>query len=438
MQSSAKQSKGDSGEGSLVGGGDSPSQIAASDDAPTVISAPTANENPAFPRLVAGMRLGNFEILDYVGGGGMGRVFRARDPALARIVAIKVLSQEHVADQETVQRFLNEAQSTARLNHENIVRVYYSGQEGPLHYIVYEFIEGPTIRSIVEQKGQLSLSEAISYTFQVAEALAHAADHGITHRDIKPSNILITQEGQAKLIDMGLARLQKSENATTTDLTASGITLGTFDYISPEQAIDPRTVDVRSDIYSLGCTLFYMLTARLPFPQGNVLQKLLQHQGEEPPDVCQFRPRLPEEVSYVVRKMMAKDPRRRYQTPAQLMSALAAIAQHAGLAPVAPAGRALWGSSRWRTMSLFQRHLPWLAPVIVLILTVLALDFFWSSSAPPETPDPIARPQTKTSSASSEDEEVSSSPVILPPRRTTPKPKKTEAETPSTTRTAAP
>ncbi|MGA2034586.1 MAG: serine/threonine-protein kinase, partial [Thermoguttaceae bacterium] len=196
-------------------------------------------------RILPGDQLGHFELLQYVGGGGMGRVFRALDTRLARSVALKVLSPEQAADRETVLRFQNEAQSAARLDHENIARVYYVGEDRGLHFIVFEFIEGVNIRELVEEKGPLPLADAVSYTFQAANALAHAAARNVVHRDIKPSNLLITPDGQVKLIDMGLARLREADNPAV-DLTASGVTLGTFDYISPEQARDPRHADVRS------------------------------------------------------------------------------------------------------------------------------------------------------------------------------------------------
>ena len=232
-------------------------------------------------------------------------------PAWHAGVALKILSPEHAADPETVARFQNEAQSAARLDHDNIARVYDVGKDRGLHYIVFEFIDGVNVRDLVESKGPLSLAEAVSYTLQVADALAHAAERNVVHRDIKPSNLLITPAGQAKLIDMGLARLREV-GAAAADLTASGVTLGTFDYISPEQARDPRNTDVRSDIYSLGCTFFFMLAGQPPFLGGTMLQKLLQHQGDQPPDVRQFRPELPEDVNRILRKMLAKDPRHRY------------------------------------------------------------------------------------------------------------------------------
>ena len=204
-------------------------------------------------------------------------------------------------------------------------------------------------------RARCRLAEAVSYTLQVADALAHAAARNIVHRDIKPSNLLITPAGQAKLIDMGLARLREVD-AAAADLTASGVTLGTFDYISPEQARDPRNTDVRSDIYSLGCTFFFMLTGRPPFLGGTMLQKLLQHQADQPPDLRQFRPELPEDVNRILRKMLAKDPRRRYLSPLELVNDLLWVARAAGLRPAAPGGRT-WTVPIAPVVPSYYRHL---------------------------------------------------------------------------------
>jgi serine/threonine-protein kinase len=367
-------------------------------------------------RIEPGDHLGHFDLVQYVGGGGMGRVFRALDTRLARTVAVKVLSPDQAADRDTLLRFQNEAQSAARLDHENIARVYYVGEDRGLHFIVFEFIEGVNVRELVEAKGPLPLGEAIRYTLQTAEALAHAARRNVVHRDIKPSNLLITTEGQVKLIDMGLARLREL-NSAAVDLTASGVTLGTFDYISPEQARDPRNADVRSDLYSLGCTFFYMLAGRPPFPQGTVLQKLLQHQGDQPPDVRQFRPDLPDGVSRILRRTLAKDPRHRYCNPTEMVADLWTLAQEAGIHPWGLAGptRAV---PRRPSHSFLHRHLPWLLPLSALVSIVLLLDYFWS---PPVGQD---RPFPPPSLTEGEEESVSQSsgakPVVTAPARTAP------------------
>jgi eukaryotic-like serine/threonine-protein kinase len=339
-------------------------------------------------RIMPGDHLGHFELLGYVGGGGMGRVFRASDTRLARIVALKVLSPEQAADPETVQRFQNEAQSAARLDHDNIARVHYVGEDRGIHFIAFEFVEGVNIRVLVEQRGPLPLAEAVSYTLQVAEALSHADARNVVHRDIKPSNVIITPDGRAKLIDMGLARLRQLDSAAA-DLTASGVTLGTFDYISPEQARDPRNADTRSDIYSLGCTFFFMLTGRPPFLEGTVLQKLLQHQSEEPPDVAQFRPDLPEEANAILQKMLAKSPEDRYGNAGELAVDLLAISDRLGLQPLMPGNRS-WPVLVEAPPSFWRRHLPWIGAIATFLLIVLALQAFWTFTASrsdgPKTP----------------------------------------------------
>jgi len=339
---------------------------------PTIITNRQPLPNPAIAdpvqRILEGIvqpgeRIGEFELVEYIGGGGMGRVYHALDTKLARPVALKVLAPELAADADSLQRFQNEAQSAAKLDHENIVRVYAVGEDRGLHYIAFEFVAGENLRQLVERKGPLPLAEALNYTRQIVAAMSHAYDRGIVHRDIKPSNVLINSVGRVKLIDMGLARLQRLEVGG--ELTASGVTLGTFDYIAPEQARDPRAADARSDIYSLGCTLFFMLTGRPPFPEGTILQKLLQHQNEPPPDVRRFRPDLPPEVSYLLARMMAKEPEQRPATPHHLAQELEAFGS---AAPAIPSG---FEKIAWR------QHLSWAIPVAVLLFIVLLLDRAW-------------------------------------------------------------
>ena len=353
---------------------DEPATFISSPGAAPQRAAADATPGPEAWRFLPGDRLGDYELIDFVGGGGMGRVYRARDARLARVVALKVLAPDQAADEATLLRFQNEAQSAARLDHQNIARVYHVGEERGIPYIAFEFVEGLNIRELVIKKGPFTLAEALGYILQITEGLAHAADRNVVHRDIKPSNVIVTPDGVAKLIDLGLARLHSVDGGAG-DLTATGVTLGTFDYISPEQARDPRTADARSDIYSLGCTFFFMFTGRPPFPEGTMLQKLLQHQGDQPPDVLQTRPDLPDEVARILRKMLAKDPRHRYQHPAELLEELLALAEHVGLRPAGVSGRA---GSEPAPAPFWERHLPWVAPVLVLAIIVLVLDFFSS------------------------------------------------------------
>ena len=366
------------------------SQPAAETDEKTVVSSrppiPVPGQGDSMRRFELGQfhpgdRLDHFELVEFVGGGGMGRVFKARDLRLDRIVALKVIPRELASDSETLQRFLNEAKSAALLDHENIVRVFHIGEDNGMFFLVFEFVEGRTIRDLVQQRGRLPLTEAIHYAIQVADAVAHLAEAGVVHRDIKPSNILVDPHGRVKVIDLGLARIYHT--AANDDLTATGVTLGTFDYISPEQARDPRSVDARSDIYSLGCTLFYMLSGRPPFPEGTVLQKLLKHQGDTPPDIREFRPELPEEISLLMRKMMAKDPNRRFRNATLLLEQLLVVAEHIGLRTD---HYRVWAVPSRGEHSFLQRHLPWIVPTILLFAVGAGLSVFWAPSSLDDPP----------------------------------------------------
>ncbi|HEX5445579.1 MAG TPA: protein kinase [Pirellulales bacterium] len=377
-----------------------PDQATVISQRPPLASTPARATSPAeLSKQLAGEQLNHFQLLEYVGGGGMGAVFRALDTMLNREVALKVLSRDQGADDETRRRFQNEAQSAARLDHENIARVYYVGEDRGLNYIVFEFIEGTNLRDVVERKGPLSAPEALGYTLQVAHALAHASSRDVVHRDIKPSNLIIMADGRAKLVDMGLARLHQVHSGGE-DLTASGVTLGTFDYISPEQARDPRSADVRSDIYSLGCTLYYMLTGRPPFPDGTVLQKLLQHNSDPPPDPREFNPALPPELSAVVSKMLAKDPLRRYQHPGELIADLHLLAEQIGF-PLPGLERPAWASeAAGAHRPSLVRHVPWMVPVGLLLVAVVLLDRPWPGLLDPESEAVQAAPQSSSDAAS--------------------------------------
>jgi serine/threonine protein kinase len=318
-------------------------------------------------RLLEGKMLGPYRLDEFVGGGGMGAVFRALDTTLDRTVAVKVLARRESDDEETLRRFRNEAQSAARLDHENIGRVHAVGSEGDWHYIVFEFIEGTNLRDLVREHGPFDPGRTIDVAIQVADALEHASQREIVHRDIKPSNIVITPAGRARIVDMGLARLHHV--AGDADLTVSGMTLGTFDYISPEQARDPRAADVRSDLYSLGCTMFFMLVGRAPFAEGTMVQKLLQHQQAEPPAIDEFRQDVPRRLAAIIGRLMEKDPLDRYQRPAALIADLAACAEAEGLSLSLPRSPAFAPADDQPDRS----RIAWLVPVVLLAALVAAL-----------------------------------------------------------------
>ncbi len=361
---------------------DSASEISELVNAKTVIRkpAPAAEKRPdrnsrspaAVAKVLLGQRLNHFELEELIGGGGMGAVFRAHDEQLDREVAIKVIPFAG-DDADLQRRFRNEAQSAAKLDHPRIARVFDVGHHDDWYYIVFEYVHGVNIRDLVAGSGELSIDDAVFYTCQVAEALQHAANRGIVHRDVKPSNVLIDKDRQVKLVDMGLARSEKME-VSQQDLTASGVTLGTFDYISPEQAKDPRAADLRSDIYSLGCTLYFMLTAEPPYPGGTMLQKLLSHGNSPPPDARLLRNDVSYELTAIIQKMLAKHPEQRYQNTADLIADLRELAFREGLprsqgVSVIPVGRPN-PIANW-----MDRHSPWLIAGTLLLLSAAWLQF---------------------------------------------------------------
>lgn len=330
-------------------------------------------QDPAQVPAPAGLKLGHFEIQARIGAGGMGAVFHAMDTRLQRAVALKILSPSLSRDDAAVQRFRNEARAAARLDHENIARVYFIGEELGLHFIAFEFISGINLRELIRERTRIDPNEAVNFVLQIAAALRHTSTNGVVHRDIKPSNIIITPSGRAKLVDLGLARKESTES--TPDLTMAGTTLGTFDYLSPEQAKDPRNVDVRSDIYSLGCTLYHMLAGEPPYPEGTVLKKLLDHQSGEPPDPSKKNRRVSDDLSLVCRKMMASDQKRRYQTPDQLIHDLMMIAGSLGLRGVSPEGL-IWLKSHHSMSDFWRQNVGVIAMAALLIVIVVGIGWF--------------------------------------------------------------
>ena len=294
------------------------------------------------------------------------------------------------ADPENVRRFHQEARAAAKLDHENIARVFFCGEDQGLHFIAFEFVEGENLRTLLERRGRLPVAEAVHYILQIAAGLAHAAARGVVHRDIKPSNIIITPNGRAKLVDMGLARsLEPQDDAA---LTQSGVTLGTFDYISPEQALEPREADVRSDIYSLGCTFYHMLTGQPPVPEGTAAKKLHHHQHVAPVDPRQLNPDIPDEVAAVLARMMAKDPKDRYQRPEHLVQHLIQLAQSLGGVNVPEGG--IFVDAPLPSPPAKRPLLPATIAFVALGIIVLAVALFPPGSSNPRLTRPKVSVQT--------------------------------------------
>jgi hypothetical protein len=269
-------------------------------------------------------RIGKYRIIRHLKAGGMGSVYHALDPEAGREVALKVLSAESASQPKRLERFRREAKQLARLRHENIVALFDFGEaeDGTL-FLALEYIDGVDVEEMVRERGPLRPEVARDIVFQIARALDYAHHMGVVHRDIKPSNILVTERhGRyvAKLGDLGLARGGIEEFSR---VTSDGATVGTVDYMPPEQAKDSGAADTRSDIYALGCTLYHLLTGAPPFSEGSLVERLMKHAKAEPGDLRELNPEVPDALWAVCRRMLAKKPSQRYQTPAELLADLA-------------------------------------------------------------------------------------------------------------------
>jgi serine/threonine protein kinase len=281
--------------------------------------------------------LGPYLLLERLGEGGAGQVFKARHQKMGRIVALKVIRKELLADPEVVSRFYREIQVVSQLDHPNVVHAYDAGPAGATHFLAMEFVEGTDLGRLVKQGGPLPVLQACEYVRQAACGLQHAHERGLVHRDIKPHNLIVSrQDALVKVADLGLARLPRSANEdltagfagvnTTGTLTPeNAVMIGTADYLAPEQALDFHAADIRADIYSLGCTLFFLLTGQSPVAGGTLAQKVAKHLNAPPPPIDKFRKDVPSAVQQILRRMLAKRPEDRYQTPADVVQALTSV-----------------------------------------------------------------------------------------------------------------
>ena len=261
-----------------------------------------------------------YEIIEQIGIGGMAKVYKAKDKLLDRFVAIKILKEQYAEDDEFLKKFNNEAQSAAKLSHINIVNVFDIGKDlfngEMIHYIVMEYVEGQTLKDLIDQEGMLSNHDIIDYSTQIAQALKTAHQGGIIHRDIKPQNILIDNYGLAKVTDFGIARV--SSNAT---ITYTSSILGTVHYISPEQA-KGKIVDEKSDLYSLGAVMYEMATGRVPFDADNSVGIAVMHIQDQPLPPKELNPNLSDHLNYIIMKLLEKDPTNRFTNAKELIDAL--------------------------------------------------------------------------------------------------------------------
>ena len=267
--------------------------------------------------------LGNYVLLNPIGAGGMGQVFLAEHRRMKRRVALKMLPESLSNDESTIRRFHSEVRASAKLNHPNIVGAHDADEANGVHFFVMEYVKGIDLSKLIKQQGSLSVAEAVNYICQAAQGLEYAHKAGIVHRDIKPSNILLDENGTVKILDLGLARIDTSnEMGAKADLTATGTIMGTADYMSPEQAMDSKLADARSDIYSLGCVLYFLLTGRTPYGGDTMVKKIFAHRDNPIPSLLDTQGITYPELNAVYQKMVAKQPDDRQQTMQQVICEL--------------------------------------------------------------------------------------------------------------------
>ena len=267
-------------------------------------------------------QVAGFELFEKLSSGAMGTVYKARHLRLNKVVALKLLNPDFVGDESYVARFLLEAQAAASLNHPNVVQAYDVGQTGNVHFLAMEFVEGKTLKDLIHRRGSLEESAAVEIVLQILDGLRHAWEHRLVHRDVKPANIMITKEGQAKLLDLGLVR----RTDQVSNLTGDGRAVGTPYFMAPEQALDKGT-DYRADVYGLGATLFNMVTGEKPYVAGTPVAVMNMHLKAPIPDASDINPRVSKGLSQIIIKMLAKRPADRYQDPHRLIHDLTTVLQ---------------------------------------------------------------------------------------------------------------
>jgi serine/threonine protein kinase len=337
--------------------------------------------------------LGRYQLLTKLGQGGMGAVYLANDAKLDRRVAIKVLPVQSVHDPDAVARFQREGKALAKLAHAGIVQAFDTEEDNGRHFLVMEFVEGKSLADVLKEQGRIPPTRAADYIYQAALALQHAHERGLVHRDLKPSNLLITAQGQVKMLDLGLARFLQDQIADPAQ-TREGMGLGTPDYAAPEQFRDAHAADARADIYALGCTLYQLLTGRVPFPGSSLSEKYAAHQNKEAAPVEEVCPDAPAGLALVVTRMMAKRPADRFQSARDVADALSPYIAAASGSFARLKSTTTWdhGQLTMREFKPRRRLLPWgivgAAVAATIVLGVLAWPrLFGTPSAAPESDD---------------------------------------------------
>ncbi len=314
-----------------------------------------------------GFTLGKYKLLGHLGTGGMSSVYLAEHPVMERLVAVKVLPKRFLEDQNYLDRFKREARAVAALDHPNIVRAFDIDQDGNTHYIVMEYVDGRDLQKMVKQDGPLDPIDAMDFIAQAALGLQHAHEAGLIHRDVKPANCLVDKNRCVKLLDLGLAMFSEDDRPSLSAKYDDSV-VGTADYLAPEQARNSQKIDARADIYSLGCTLYFLLTGRPPFAEGSIAERLLKHQTEQPTSIYELRPETPPAVVEICRRLMIKDPNERIQKASIVADEIRS-----------------WLASRGRSIT-FDHKLASSASVVAAAQASSGLGSRWGRTPPPPIP----------------------------------------------------
>ena len=314
---------------------------------------------------------GRYEIIEELGKGGMGKIYRVEDKKIKEEVALKLIKPEIASDRKTIERFTNELKMARKIAHRNVCKMYDFGEEKGTHYITMEYVPGEDLKSLIRRVKRLDTGTAISITKQLCEGLKEAHRLGIIHRDLKPGNIMIDKEGNARIMDFGIARSLKEKG-----ITGAGVTIGTPEYMSPEQ-VEAKEVDMRADIYSLGVILYEMLTGRLPFEGDTALSIAVKHKTEAPPDPIELNPQISEDLSRLILKCLEKYKEKRYQSPEELLSELTKIEKGLPITDIKiPKRKTITSKEITVTFNLKKALVPALIVAALAIAVLIVLQIF--------------------------------------------------------------
>jgi len=325
-----------------------------------------------------GVFAGRYEILEDLGQGGMGKVYKVFDHKIKETVALKLIRPEISVNEKAIERFRNELKFARKISHRNVCRMYDLGEEGFFHYITMEHVEGEDLKRFIRRAGRLTPTKSLSIAIQVCEGLGEAHRLGVVHRDLKPQNIMIDKEGNARIMDFGIARFHEAEG-----VTGSGVMIGTPEYMSPEQA-ELKEIDKRSDIYSLGVILYEMVSGCVPFEGATPLSVAMKHKTEKPRDIRELRPHISPDAAALISRCLEKDPGKRYQTTEELIADLNRIEKGDPADEKEPSPKKEATATKQITVNFQARKLVIPAAAVLALAAILVWQFVFRPGGKPE------------------------------------------------------